>query len=138
GTIAGLLDEVRPALEDAGLRAGARARALHADPERLERVEDRVASLQRLARKYGCLPAELPARHASVARALAELGEDGADPAALEGAVAAATDQAWAAAAVLSEARAKAAPVLGDRISAALRELALASARVEVALVPTV
>ena len=59
GTVARLLDEVRPVLEDAALRAGARARAISADPERLEQVEERIATLQRLARKYVCTPAEL-------------------------------------------------------------------------------
>lgn len=137
GAVADLLDDVRPALEDAGLRAGARARDVQADPERLETIEERVAALQRAARKYGCAPAELAARRVGVERALAELEEHGADPAALEAAVAGAAADAWAAADALSAARAAAAPRLGKRITSGLHELALASARVELALEPT-
>ena len=133
GQVAGLLDEARPTLEDAALRAGARARAIQSDPERLDQIEERIAALQRLARKYGCAPAELAARRAEVELALAELGEGGVDPATLEAAVAGAAADAWAAADALSEARATAAPALAERITAGLRELALASARVELA-----
>ncbi len=64
-------------------------------------------------------------------------GTGGVDPATLEAAVAGAAVDAWAAADALSEARATAAPALAERITTGLRELALASARVELALEPT-
>ncbi len=138
GAIAGLLEDVRPALEDAALRAGTRARAIHADPDRLEQIEERIAALQRSARKYGCTPDELAARRESIEHALAELDDGGADPTALAAAVEGATADAWAAADALSAARVAAAPELGARITAELRELALTSARVELALDPAV
>jgi DNA repair protein RecN (Recombination protein N) len=136
GAVARLLDEVRPLIEEAALRAGTRARAITADPERLEAIEERLAVLQRLARKYACAPAELPVRRAALEQALAELSDGGADPAELEAQVATATDAAWAAADALSRARAQAAPALGGRITAGLRELALGGARVELELQP--
>lgn len=137
GAVARSLEEIRPALEDAALRAGARARAIVADPERLERIEERVALLQRLARKYGCTPDELATRQRDIEQALAELTGGGADPAELEARVAAASDAAWAAAEALSRGRAAAAPELSARITAGLRDLALSGARIEAALEPT-
>ncbi|MEO6030172.1 MAG: AAA family ATPase, partial [Candidatus Binatia bacterium] len=136
GAIARLLDDARPALEDAALRAGARARAITADPERLEQVEERVALLQRLARKYGCSVAELAGRRVELERALAELAADGADPAELEARVATAAEEAWTAAGALTKGRTKAAPLLGARITTGLAELALGNARITIALEP--
>jgi DNA repair protein RecN (Recombination protein N) len=136
GAVADLLAEVRPVVEDAALRAGARARAIQSDPARLEQVEERIAALQRLARKYDCAPAELVARRAGIERALAELSDGGTDPEALEAAAAAAAVEAWAAAEALSAARAEAAPALSRRITNGVRELALGRARVELALEP--
>lgn len=136
GAVARLLDDVRPTIEDAALRAGGRARAIQSDPARLEQVEERLATLQRLARKYECPAAELAARRAAIERALAELTGGGVDPAALAAAADAAATAAWAAAEELSRARRKAAPVLGARITAGIRELALGSARLELALEP--
>jgi DNA repair protein RecN (Recombination protein N) len=131
-----LLEEARPLLEEAALRAGARARAVAADPARLEEIEGRMALLQRLARKHGCGPDELRGRQAAIERELAALSGDAADPAALEEAVATAAGAAWEAADALSAARAKAAAALGKRVTAGLHDLALATASVRVALEP--
>jgi len=136
GIAADLLAEVRPAIEDAALRAGARARAIQADPARLEQVEERVAALQRLARKHGCTPEELPARREALERALAELTAGDADPAALEAAADAAAAEAWAAADALTAARVRHAPELARRITDGMRELALGSAHLELVLEP--
>jgi DNA repair protein RecN (Recombination protein N) len=136
GAVAELLDEVRPALEEAAHRAGTRGRAISADPERLEQVEERIALLQRLARKYECAPSELPARHAGIAAALADLADGGSDPAALEAQLDAAVGDAWATATALATARAAAAPKHATRITKGIAELALGGARVELALEP--
>ncbi len=131
-----LLEEARPALEEAALRAGGRARAIVADPERLERIEERIALLRRLAQKYGCAPGELPDRLRRAERELSELEGPGVDPAALEQAAAATADAAWRAADALSVARTTAAQALGKRVTAGLAELALAGARLTAALEP--
>src|SRR6266404_295607 len=136
GEAARLLDDARPALEEAALRLGARLRAITADPERLERVEERLALVQRLARKLGCAPAELGERQARLERELAELERDALDPAALEREVETATARAWEAADALTAGRRRAAAALGARITAGLRELALRGAELTIALEP--
>lgn len=129
-----LLEEARPLLEEAALRAGGRARAVAADPARLEQIEARMALLQRLARKHNSTVSDLRACQAALESELTALTGDGADPDALERAVADAAQVAWTAADTLSAARAKAAATLGKRITTGLRELALKDARVSVAL----
>ena len=136
GEAARLLDDARPALEEAALRLGARLRAIAADPERLERVEERLALVQRLARKLGCAPAELGERQARLERELAGLEHDALDPGALEREVETATARAWEAADALTAGRCRAAAALGARITAGLRELALRGAELTIALEP--
>ena len=136
GEAARLLDDARPALEEAALRLGARLRAIAADPERLERVEERLALVQRLARKLGCAPAELGERQARLERELAGLEHDALDPGALEREVETATARAWEAADALTAGRRRAAAALGARITAGLRELALRGAELTIALEP--
>ena len=136
GEAARLLDEARPALEEAALRLAARARAIAADPDRLERVEERLALVQRLVRKLACAPAELVEHQARLERELAELEGAGVDPALLEERLAQALARAWDAADALTAARRAAARALGARITEGLRELALAGAALTVALEP--
>jgi DNA repair protein RecN (Recombination protein N) len=136
GEAARLLDEARPALEEAALRLAARARAIAADPERLEQVEERLALAQSLARKLGCEIAELPERQARLTRELATLEGDAADPAALEREAERALAAAWQAADALSAGRRRAAAALGKRITAGLQELALAGAELTIVLEP--
>ncbi len=136
GEAARLLDEARPALEEAALRLAARARAIAADPERLEQVEERLALAQRLARKLGCEVGDLSERQARLARELAVLEGDGADPAALEQDATRALAEAWRAADALSAGRRRAAALLGKRITGGLHELALAGAELSISLEP--
>ncbi len=136
GEAARLLDEARPALEEAALRLAARARAIAADPDGLERVEERLALVQRLARKLACAPGELVEHQARLERELTELEGAGVDPAVLEERVAHALASAWNAADALTAARRRAATALGARISEGLRELALAGAALTIALEP--
>jgi DNA repair protein RecN (Recombination protein N) len=136
GEAARLLDEARPALEEAALRLAARGRAIAADPERLERIEERLALVQRLVRKLGCEAAELVERQARLERELAELEGSGADPAELEREVERALARAWEAADALTAGRRRAATALGARITAGLGELALTAAELTITLEP--
>ena len=136
GEAARLLDEARPALEEAALRLAARARAISADPERLEHVEERLALVQRLGRKLGCDVAALPERQAQLLRELAALEGGEADPAALERDAVRTLAEAWQAADALTAARRRAAVALGERITAGLHELALAGAELSIVLEP--
>ena len=128
GEAARLLDEARPAIEEAALRLGARVRAIAADPERLERVEERMALVQRLARKHGCETGSSLDRQRRIERELGDLEGAGADPDELEAAAAAAVSDAWEAADALTRVAGAPPPRLGARITAGLRELALAGA----------
>jgi len=123
-------------LEEAALRLGARARAIAADPERLEEIEERLALLQRLARKHACGAAELTDLRTRLERELSELDGAGSDPVELERQVTRAAATAWETATALSAARGSAATALAERITAEFRDLALAGAELTIALEP--
>ena len=136
GAAATLLDEARPAIEEAALRLRARAEAIAADPARLADVEERLASLARLARKHGCAAGDLEARRVRFEAELADLDGATADPDALGRAVDRAAAEAWEAADALSAARREAAAALATRVSRGLADLALGNARFGVTLEP--
>ncbi|MFU2489183.1 DNA repair protein RecN [Thauera sp. WH-1] len=136
---AGLAD-VRELLSAAAIQAD---EALHAlrryrdrldlDPQRLAEVEQRIAAVMDMARKYRVAPEQLPELREQWAARLATL-EATADPQRLaqeEGAARAAFD---AAAARLSAMRAPAARRLSDEITDAMQTLAMTGGRFEVAL----
>ncbi|HRP23852.1 MAG TPA: DNA repair protein RecN [Thauera sp.] len=138
---AGLAD-VRELLSAAAIQAD---EALHAlrryrdrldlDPQRLAEIEQRIAAVMDMARKYRVAPEQLPELREQWAARLATL-EATADPQRLaqeEGAARAAFD---AAAARLSAMRAPAARRLSDEITDAMQTLAMAGGRFDVALEP--
>lgn len=138
---AGLAD-VRELLSAAAIQAD---EALHAlrryrdrldlDPQRLAELEQRIAAVMDMARKYRVTPEQLPELREQWAARLATL-EATADPQRLaqeEGAARAAFD---AAAARLSAMRAPAARRLSGEITDAMQTLAMAGGRFEVALEP--
>ena len=107
---------------------------LDVDPAHRDAVELRHDKLQALKRKYGASADEILA-YAGEARArLAALARLEADETELTVALAAARDEAGAAAARLSAARAAAAPAFAARIADELRSLAMPHARFEVSL----
>jgi DNA repair protein RecN (Recombination protein N) len=136
GAAAGLLEEARPAIEEAALRLRARAAAIAADPARLADVEERLAVLARLARKHGCAAGELEACHTDLEAELTALDGAAADPEALARTLDRAAAEAWDAADALSAARREAATALAVRITRGLGDLALGSARFSVTLEP--
>jgi DNA repair protein RecN (Recombination protein N) len=109
---------------------------LELDPQRLQRVEQRIASLHDLARKHRVTPAELPALLARLSAELAELTGAGERGGALEQRLAALARDYLAGAARLRESRARAARELGERVSAAMQELGMPGGRLDVALQP--
>lgn len=130
------LAAVRSELDDVSLELARYAEAVEADPERQAVVEARLALIERLARKYGADEAEILRRRESLE---AELGEAvGADARLADLAKESEARAASLAreAEALSRGRAKAAGPLSKRLSAALAELALAGAAIEVALEP--
>jgi DNA repair protein RecN (Recombination protein N) len=113
--------EARAALEDAAERLGA-------DPNALEKTEERLFALRAAARKHGVSVAALPGFLARAAAALAELETGEAGFHALEAASKAAEGAYRDRAAALSKARAKAAAALDEAVARELRPLRLGKA----------
>jgi DNA repair protein RecN (Recombination protein N) len=129
------VEALRQELQEVALLVGRRAAEVESDPRRLEAVEERLALLERLFRKYGDGSAALLVRQAGAEAELAELevGEEGRQG--LERQVAVALAEYRAGATELSAARRRWAEGLSRRIGRQLAELALpkASLRVELA-----
>ena len=104
------------------------------DPARLAEVERRLDAVHGCARKYRVQPEELPGLLAGWQSRLAELNET-ADLAAMEARVAALQQEFRTRAGKLSAGRKKTAADLAKAVTALMRQLALASGSLEVALV---
>ena len=103
------------------------------DPEALREAEARIEALHAAARRHRVRPEELPARMAELERRVHEL-ELAVNPEALEREVAAARARYDASARKLSAKRAAGAQALSKSVTAALAQLAMQSARFNVAL----
>ncbi|HLU67686.1 MAG TPA: DNA repair protein RecN [Kofleriaceae bacterium] len=126
--------EARALVEDAASRLRAYADRQGGDPERLAAVDDRLALIRRLTRKHGGSVDEVLARAGALRAELDGLeGAEGRRDE-LEAARAAALDDAEARAAALGRSRRDAAARLASEVGAALAELGMASASLEVAI----
>jgi DNA repair protein RecN (Recombination protein N) len=119
-------------VEDVARDLGRYARGIRSDPARLAEIEERLFLLQRLCRKHGGSVAELVARRETLARELADLGSFEEALAARRQGTDSAEARARAAATALAASRRKAAAGLEKKVSATLRELGFASARLPV------
>jgi DNA repair protein RecN (Recombination protein N) len=109
---------------------------IEADPGRLEQVETRLDEIERLVRKHGGSP-EAVLAHAERCRTdLARLERASERSNELEAALAEAEAKRAKAGEKLSRSRASAAPKLEKQVAAALAELAMDGAKLEVALDP--
>ncbi len=134
----GRLDEVVAALARAAIEAGEAAHAVAAlrrelddDPERLQRVEERLFELRALARKHRVPVDGLAALRDDIAARLAALDDGAADLERLRAAAAEARESYGAAATALGAARRKAADKLAKRIDRELSPLKLEHTRFE-------
>ena len=100
-----------------------RLQRIDADPGRLQQLEERMALVQKLKRKYGPSIAEVLAKLRTSRERLDELAGRGERLAALDGAIAAATAARDERAAALSRTRAAAAERLAKAITRELRDL---------------
>jgi len=121
-------------LDDAARELERYATGIEADPERAGAVEERLALLEKLRRKYGSDEAEILAFRERVGAELAELGGSDERLGALERERATARDALADTAAALTAARRRGAKALASALEAALRELAMPEARFEIAL----
>jgi DNA repair protein RecN (Recombination protein N) len=128
------LEEVRIRLQELAVSVRERLQAVEVDPRRLDRIEDRLARLEPLLRKYGGSSGEVLALRRRLAVEIETLDADAAGREALEERVAAALAEYAARAAELSERRAAWGRQLAGRVHRELRDLAMARARFSVRL----
>ncbi|MBP1641969.1 MAG: repair protein RecN [Acidobacteria bacterium] len=128
------LDELGARAAELGRALAERLSAIETEPGRLDGIEERLALVERLIRKYGEGSAGILARRVEIGRELAELEEDASNRGELEARAAAALDDYRAAALALSDARRRWGVALAARLEKELAELALKGTRFEVAL----
>jgi len=119
--------------EDAVHSLNGYARHAELEPQRLNELDERLASWVSLARRYKRPPAELPELLASWRQELKKL-DAATDLAALERAVSSAQTAYLAEAKTITAARTKAAPALGKAITAAMQGLGMQGGQFEVKL----
>lgn len=108
---------------------------LDLDPQRLQEIEERLAAIHSAARKYRIMPDELPDFLMKITDRLSELNVSQAQGALLENEIAAKKDYLKLAA-KLSKARAKAAHLLAQQVTAAMQTLAMEGGQFSVVLLP--
>lgn len=118
--------------EDLARDARDYAEGVEGDPERLAWVDDRLAGLQQLKRKYGNSIAEILSYRDEAAAELADLSDDKYDPAALQQRLEEAEADARRTTAALSAARAKSASHLAEATMQSIADLRMGSAEVEI------
>ncbi len=128
------LDELRIRLEEVARALRDGLQEVEADPARLDAVEERLAAIERLTRKYGGSVAEILDRRAAIGRELDGLVLDDEARAELERRVEQALDRYREIALRLSAARSAWAAALTERVHAELRDLAMGRAIFRVAL----
>jgi DNA repair protein RecN (Recombination protein N) len=138
-TLAPLAERLWQAQTDLGEAAAELERyaaAVEADPARLTRLEERIAQIERLRRKYGTTAEEILAYRERAARELAALGGSDERLRKLESEREAEFARVARDAAALGKGRRRTGKQLAAAVEAALAELAMPGARFEVALQP--
>ena len=123
--VAALIEEALIPLREAGQQLGAYLESLEVDPRRQEFVEQRLASIEQLARKHRVAASELPAQQARLDAELAALDNAAGRLAELEAERAGVRRDYDTAAAALSRARAQAATALANAVSGLMRRLGM-------------
>jgi DNA repair protein RecN (Recombination protein N) len=127
-------DGVKSALEDLAFFLRSYASDIDASPERLQFVEDRLAALDRLMKKYGPTFDALLAKRAALAEELADLGAGAERAADLEARERSARERFLERARELSAMRREGAGRLTERLERALAGLAMPHCHVELPL----
>ena len=121
------LDAARISVEDVGAGVRDYAGGIHASPEHLAQVEDRLALIDRLKRKYGPTLEQVIEFGLEVARKLSEVENKDEILRRLRNQMAEAADEYLRAAKVLSKRRAEAARKLEKLVEAEINDLAIKS-----------
>jgi DNA repair protein RecN (Recombination protein N) len=125
GPVAALIDEALIPLGEAGRALGRYLESLELDPQRQEHVEQRMASIEQLARKHRVAAAELPAQLTRLREELAGLESAASQLGELEARRAALRCAYDTAAAALSAARRRAAGDLAAAVTRLMRGLGM-------------
>ena len=131
--VVALVDEARIRIDEAGRALRAYRDRLDLDPAELSRIEERLAAIHAVARRYRVPPDELPTLATQTAASLAALAEN-ADTEALSRAEREALAAYRALAAELGAKRRFAATELAHRVSATMKQLAMTGGRFDVVL----
>ena len=123
---------VKPQLEDLAFFLRSYGSAVEASPERLQHVEDRLALLERLKKKYGPSLSDVIARRVALENELEAVSRAAERIAGLEKELGEATGVYVSAAETLSRARRTAAQTLASKLEQVLAELAMERSRLEV------
>jgi len=127
------LESARISVEDVGATVRDYAGGIHASPEHLAEVEDRLALIDRLKRKYGPTLDDVISFGADVARKLSEVENQDEILAELRADLARAADVYLRAARALAKRRAEAARRLEKAVEAEINDLAMKAAfRIEI------
>ncbi len=125
-------DEIKAQLEDLAVTLRDFAESIDASPGRLQEVEDRLATLERLKRKHGPTLDDVIERRDALAAEHAALADGSSSLADLEHELAEAASDYIARARQLSDRRRKAAAELGRALESELAVLAMERARFDV------
>jgi DNA repair protein RecN (Recombination protein N) len=125
-------DAIKSQLEDLASLLRDYASSLDSSPVRLQEVEDRLALLERLKRKYGPRLADVIERQAACREELSSLERAGERASELQVALSAARDEYVSLAGALSSARHRAAEEFARELEKELLPLAMERTRVEV------
>jgi len=125
-------DSIRPQLEDLALTLRSYREGIDASPERLQQVEDRLALLERLKRKYGPSLRDVIGRRQACEQELELLERSDESRAGLELEAARARDAYLRSARALSQRRREAAVTFSRRLQSLLGELAMGRAQFEI------
>ena len=126
--------EVKAQLEDLAATLRRYGNAIDASPGRLQQIEDRLAMVERLKKKYGPSLDDVIARGAALKVERARLTDPLQEVEALRAERDAARSRYLEAARMLSRARRRAGLELGEKMGAVLAQLAMGQARFEVRL----
>jgi DNA repair protein RecN (Recombination protein N) len=124
-------------LEDLAQQLGRYTRGVEHDPDRLEKVDDRLEALKKVAKKHGGTIAKVLEERARMEQELDALAHDEARRADLSSAIEEAEARRSDRAVALSAARGKAAKSLEKAVQNELASLSMAGTQVKIDLVPT-
>lgn len=130
------IEEARVLCEDAAMALRRYASGIADDPQRLAELEDRLDLLRRLCRKHGASVEEILARRAALAEELEALLAHDSRRQEAAAQLERARVEAKAAASALTEARRKAGATLVQAAAAALAELGMKGAALDVVVEP--